>query len=67
MATLRKGRIFSPDIGTRVQSVAVGNNPSFVGTIVAEFRSFYHVRDDAGRIWHREPSEIKPLIGPMAD
>jgi hypothetical protein len=48
--------------GDRVRSAAVKGRGEFVGTVTFVGHSYYHVRDDDGDYWHRDASELSPVI-----
>jgi hypothetical protein len=49
--------------GARVRSKAIGQAPRFTGVVIAVFgkgkKIYYHVRAPDGRLWHRDPPDIK--------
>lgn len=51
--------------GDWVESIAIGRRAAFIGQIVHIQRTYCHVRDSDGKLWHRTYSEIKHVAAPQ--
>lgn len=50
------------EVGDKVRSAKIGRREAFDGVVCKKLGQFtFHVKDEHGREWHREASELSPV------